>query len=372
MKPKLLLIHSFYFPEVVGGAEISSKLLAEDLSKFYDVVVLTTYSGKEIIEEKVNGISVVRIPFRNVYWMNDRKKHNSFMKLIWHISDVFNPLQKSKVLKQIRTVNPDLIVTQNLIGIGTYVWKYEEAKVFHTIRDRHLYSQTSSKVLNSFFNIFHKIRSKGVYGVIGVSGSVLNDYISRGYFSNAKRIVIGNVVKGNVLKIKSKKLKNKPLKIGYFGRIDREKGIYQLLKAVDLLPDCEMESLYIVGEMTHENDLEINNGKIKYFGKQQLETVYQLMNDVDLVVVPSMISESFGRVVIEAYRQGAIVIASNLGGLEDLIVDKHLLLNKITPEEIAKKIDFVYKNEFDLKKYIDYSKKFEDNVDKYINFLESD
>ena len=47
MKKKILIVNSFYFPTIVGGAEISTQLLAEGLSADYEVHVLTTGKQKK-------------------------------------------------------------------------------------------------------------------------------------------------------------------------------------------------------------------------------------------------------------------------------------------------------------------------------------
>ncbi|MEB9515624.1 glycoside hydrolase, partial [Bacillus cereus] len=72
---KILIVNSFYYPDIRGGAEISTQLLAEDLSKNHEVFVLTTGKNRdEIIKEEINNVKVYRLPCKNIYWPNKGDK----------------------------------------------------------------------------------------------------------------------------------------------------------------------------------------------------------------------------------------------------------------------------------------------------------
>jgi hypothetical protein len=72
---KIMIINSFYHPYNIGGAEISTKLLAEDMRKYFDVCVLTIgQQRKRIRHEKINGVDIYRIPNLNIYWQGIKKK----------------------------------------------------------------------------------------------------------------------------------------------------------------------------------------------------------------------------------------------------------------------------------------------------------
>lgn len=45
-KTKLVLLHSLYYPDIIGGAEISTQILAETLHDHYNISVITVGSHK--------------------------------------------------------------------------------------------------------------------------------------------------------------------------------------------------------------------------------------------------------------------------------------------------------------------------------------
>lgn len=64
---KILIACRAYYPDITGGGEISTKTLSETLVKLgFDVSVLTVSESEKI--EDVDGVSVQRIKFKNVYW----------------------------------------------------------------------------------------------------------------------------------------------------------------------------------------------------------------------------------------------------------------------------------------------------------------
>ena len=80
-------------------------------------------------------------------------------------------------------------------------------------------------------------------------------------------------------------------------------------------------------------------------GFMQNKDLLSLFNVVDLVVVPS-ISEGFGNVVIEALRQQALILASNTGGIPEIIKDgkNGLLFKSNNIDSLVERLNYVYEN----------------------------
>lgn len=73
---KIMIFNALYHPYRVGGAEISVQLLAEELVRQGEKVCVVTLSENKIREERfINGVNVISLPLRNVYWPYSDKKN---------------------------------------------------------------------------------------------------------------------------------------------------------------------------------------------------------------------------------------------------------------------------------------------------------
>ena len=64
----ILIINTFYFPNIVGGTENSIKILAENQKKKgHNIYVFTCDSPKGNIKEIVNGVVAVSYTHLDVY-----------------------------------------------------------------------------------------------------------------------------------------------------------------------------------------------------------------------------------------------------------------------------------------------------------------
>lgn len=102
----------------------------------------------------------------------------------------------------------------------------------------------------------------------------------------------------------------------YVGRLTREKGLDVLIEAYKL------SGIKIPLKLLGEGVLEGGDvSGVQVLGKTPLEEVYRLMSEAHCVVMPGRWAEPFGRVAIEAFAAGTPVIASNLGGVAEIVED---------------------------------------------------
>jgi len=162
-----------------------------------------------------------------------------------------------------------------------------------------------------------------------------------------KLSLITNFADNNLLK-NTPEYSNK----GYFlyaGRLAKEKGIEYLLRAMYLVP--KDLKLHLVGTGPFEAELkklclelELNNVYFMGFKSgKELEEEYK--NSIG-VVLPSNSFEIFGLTLIEAYSWGKPVIASNIGGMPE-VVDNNITGIVVEPENIgqlADAMDLLYNN----------------------------
>lgn len=281
----------------------------------------------------------------------------------------------------IQHIKPDIIHSQNLMGIGTYIWKIANKysiPVIHTLRDYALFQPVSNKYINKIIEVVNRKRSGRVQAVVGISNYILNQHLNRGFFEDSFSTSIHNVVKSERYS-KKIRLEGEPLTIGYFGQLERNKGVELLLKAVSELDSSIVKKVIICGTGKEEANLKVqakNDTRIIFKGKISHEQAQKIMAQVDLTVVPSIWEEPFGRVIIESYAQGTPVIASNVGGIPEVIYKKSYLFNPSEPKELKDKIiDFYHLGSKDLQREVEslvnYSHRFRDNISYYIEVYES-
>lgn len=154
-------------------------------------------------------------------------------------------------------------------------------------------------------------------------------------------------------------IENKYEKIVCFaGKLTKIKGIDTLLKANKLYDDGKTLTLISGnGELFNElNRLKDELGlKNTYFlGNQTHDTLRDIYNIADVSIVPSRV-EAFGLVAVEALACGTPVIASNQGGLPEIINDEVGMIFTVDNEkELAADILKVFITKYDAKKLNKY------------------
>lgn len=111
----------------------------------------------------------------------------------------------------------------------------------------------------------------------------------------------------------------------YAGRLEIEKGFPYLLRAFTRL--SEKVHLLVAGDGTQRaiyerlaSDLQLS-GRIEFSGWLDQEAMEEVYRRCNLVVLPSICPESFGKVGVEALAHGRPVIAFDVGGIADWLED---------------------------------------------------
>jgi glycosyltransferase involved in cell wall biosynthesis len=121
------------------------------------------------------------------------------------------------------------------------------------------------------------------------------------------------------------------IKIAFVGRVRIRKGAMVFIEAAsEVLQKYEDVHFYVVGDDSGDDDgclaaaQEMVNlrGIAPYFTfTGSLYDAPQFMKHTDIIVVPSIFEEPFGRVNIEAMAAGKPVIASRVGGIPEVVED---------------------------------------------------
>ena len=174
-------------------------------------------------------------------------------------------------------------------------------------------------------------------------------------------------------------------KVLYAGRLSPTKGLDVLLRAVPLIreacPDVIVEFLGD-GPMRREYEALARSLRIEdacaFLGARPISEVYERLAAAAVMAAPS-IHDSFPLVTVEASSAGVPVVASNAGGIPEIVVDGEtgFLVPPLDPDALAEKIILLLKNE-DLRRRFGQAARarFESifsirNVPAHADFLES-
>ncbi|MDX9703055.1 MAG: glycosyltransferase [Candidatus Auribacterota bacterium] len=146
-------------------------------------------------------------------------------------------------------------------------------------------------------------------------------------------------------------IKNSSCIIGFMGRLIPLKGCHKLLRAVqDVILSDKNCYLVIIGDGTERDaleklakDLRIDNNVIFTGARDDIPRLLKLF---DIFVLPSEV-EAFPRVVEEALASGIPVIATNVGGVSEILrdgVDGFLIKTDIE-NQLKEKISYLKNNE---------------------------
>ena len=139
--------------------------------------------------------------------------------------------------------------------------------------------------------------------------------------------------------------------VSFAGKLARFKGVDILLEAMKLYEDKEPRTItLIVGDgdehdALHAQAKELDLKTVRFLGNVDQQMLRKIYNIADVSLVPSR-REPFGLVAIEAMACGTPVIATNQGGLADIVNEKvGALVEPEDPVDLAGTILRVLKRE---------------------------
>jgi glycosyltransferase involved in cell wall biosynthesis len=326
---KIVLINSAYYPNVFGGAERSVQHLAEALTRAgQDVVIISL--GSEYSTSFINGVKVHYVPLYNIYLPFD-KRPPLIARFAWNLIDIWNPIMAQRLGRIIAQERPDIVHTNTLLGFSVSAWgeiKRQHVPIVHTLRDHSLLcprttmfkagNNCQSQCLScKAFSFSKKPRGEYVDAVVGISRYILDRHLTAGWFSTAQASVIHNSFRA--VEPTARHSADRLLKFGFLGRLTPGKGIELLIRSFMQVP-VQSARLRIGGAGHADYVRRLRAGsddsRIEFVGYIAREQFYQ---SVDVVIVPSLHNEALGRVILEAYAYGCPVVASNRGGIPEIV-----------------------------------------------------
>lgn len=227
------------------------------------------------------------------------------------------------------------------------------------------YFSNENTILENNKSIKHKIKilfiktvsnllKKRIFKIFCYTNQIKDNLKKLGY--NKNNLIICPLGYNNKIFFKKYKKSSKIFTISYFGRIEPEKGIHNLLVALNkiniknfifFLDVYHLNNLSFFKSIKKDLKLLLKKKQLKLI-KPNYENISTAMRKTDLTVVPSEFNEQYCRVLQEAAACGSLVIGSNTGAITEIIFNNNFIFQKKKSESIKKKIEQIY---FNKKKY---------------------
>ncbi len=128
----------------------------------------------------------------------------------------------------------------------------------------------------------------------------------------------------------------------FASRISKEKGILTLLKSwknIDI-------KINIYGDGPLYNKIKKNSKNIQFHGNCSRDMISDEIKKSKFLIFPSEWYECMPMTILESFREGTLVLASNIGSIKSIIKDKYngILFNPNDPTDIQNKVKWVLNN----------------------------
>jgi len=145
------------------------------------------------------------------------------------------------------------------------------------------------------------------------------------------------------------------IRFGYLGRVIPVKGIAQLFDSFNEL-DHSLAELNIYGESPNSVKYlkeRCSNSAIHFKGAYNYKDISKILSEIDVLVVPSIWYENSPLVIHEAFIAKIPIIASNIGGITELITHKKngLLVEPGNVADLVEKMNLFINNPKLIEKY---------------------
>jgi glycosyltransferase involved in cell wall biosynthesis len=334
----LKVIHGFP-PDYMAGSEVYSyhlvkELLKQDIETFVFTRVENEFDDNyKIYNENFEDINIQRI--------NKPKKDYLY-------EDKFYDDKLDKIFKEyLESVKPDIVHFGHLSHLSTNLIKIVKKfniPIVYTIHDFWLYcvkgqminqngiicenpsvdncTKCSNYVVDSVQVENSTKHMRNIINLVDVfispSHTLKNFFMDQGinenkikylkYGFNTKKIIYNKKIFTN----------NSKINFGFMGRVIPTKGIKVLVDTFKKLPN---EKLSIYGNIgIQKRFLETKN--IIFKGAYDNNNINEVLNDIDVLIVPSIWYENAPLVIQEAFLAGIPVITSDIGGMAELVKDK--------------------------------------------------
>lgn len=332
-----------HYPPHIGGVSSHTYLLAQELIERGDEVYVLTYP-----HQNIDGNSAQN---RNMKNDSPIKVETSFapnvkgLRGLFFLISSFFKLRSMVYQYNIELIHAHFLLPPGLIGVlvGSFLGKNTAV----TAHGSDLLIQAKNPILRPIIKF---VLGKADY-VLVVNETLKDEVLEMGI--NPKKVFITpNAVDIHKFSPNNKiipsdiKLNNELPTLLFVGNLVTQKGLKYLLDAKKLMKNYS--ELMVVGDGPLRRELEDTVNRegilnVSFLGARR--DVEHIMPSADVFVLSS-VSEGFPITILEALASGLPVVATNVGGVQEIVDESvGIVVEAGNPSELAKALDYVLENE---------------------------
>lgn len=340
---KICMVLANPFPPEEGIGNYTYHLSKKLIEKGHEVVVITRGSWSRVEREFVEDIEVIKVLFIPIYPFY-LKLHGKF------VNKAFKSLESDIDLIHFHSPLPPLI--NSMCSKVTTVHS-PMLTDYRFVRLESVYTMIS-KISARFVSYPLELKLfKSSDVIMTLSDSIAQELKEEYELIQDQIFIVGNGVNEKFFYPKEQKSENVNKYILYAGRIERQKGIFDLLECGRyILSDRPDISFIIAGSGRDFNRLKRKiqraglQNKFILLGQVSKEKLVKLYQDAMLFVFPSY-HEGLPTVLLEAMSCGLPIVATDVRGNRDLIFSgkNGILVPTRNPKKMAETISLLLRDE---------------------------
>ncbi|MGB9720415.1 MAG: glycosyltransferase family 4 protein [bacterium] len=375
----VLLANTYHFPG--GGDSTYTFNLAELLNKYGHNVAFFAMKDERNLPDPNEDLFVTNIDYRR---LNQNKNIMNGFKVV--IRSIYSVEARKKFHKLLKKFKPDIIHLQNIHHHLTtsiifeakshnipIIWTLHDYKLMcpntHFILDSNLMICERCKRSKYFFSVLKRCKKNSIFASCLVAIESYFNKCTKVYdkvdyfltpslflkkklfeygFPERKIIHVPHFLAYNIFE-PSKNYGNYFL---FMGKIERIKGIIPLIDACRVNSQVRLKIAGRIDEQLKEEFLSKLPSNVEYVGMKQGDELYNLIEDCIALVLPSICYENQPFSILEAFARGKPAIASNLGGIVELVGnnERGILVSPSDSKAISEAMIFMLKEKDETKK----------------------
>jgi glycosyltransferase involved in cell wall biosynthesis len=339
---KVCFVTGVFPPDAYGGVQKYVLDVATELQeRGHDVLVLTTRPAEGLESlfptyEEYEGIEVVRFFPLNIAHQSTYEELGLPGQALWRLVDTANPFPAAVVHRTLAREAPDVVHVNEVRGLSTLVTRSIrrlDVRYVYTLHDYALICPNSSyrdpeanlpgsvgdtPCVCKLFSICQGAALGSPDLVLGPSQYILDIHRRHGFFGDVPCRRLQHGIRKTA--DSPPPVPEEP-RVLFVGRLEEKKGALTLIEAAERLPSIRFDACGDgpLRETVEAADAKLSN--LSYHGFISDERLRELRRRATVSLVPSEWPETSGLVVFESLTEGIPVVASDIGGISEIVVD---------------------------------------------------